>query len=424
MLPLELIRADPERIKRSAALKGETAPVDELVAVDAEWRRAQTDAERSRAEQNRISREFGRSKDQSLLPEMRSLATQVKEQMARADELQADVQRLQLEIPNLFHESVPIGEDENENVLVRWWGEKPSFAFTPHTHYDLGERLGILDFERAGRVAGSRFAYLKGPGARLERALTLWMLDLHTGEHGYTEVAPPVLVNSAAMTGTANLPKFAEDLFHVEGRDLWLIPTAEVPVTNLHLGEILEAGTLPRRYVAATPCFRSEAGSAGKDTRGYIRLHQFQKVEMVKFVEPARSLDELELLVQDAERVLQRLGLHYQVLSMCTGDMGFAQYKKYDINVWAPGLGRYLEVSSCSTFNDFQARRMNTRYRPQPGAAPQFVHTLNGSGLALPRLWDAVIETFQQPDGSVLVPEVLWPYMGGWKRIPGPRADS
>jgi seryl-tRNA synthetase len=424
MLPLELIRADPERIKRSAALKGETAPVDELVAVDAEWRRAQTDAERSRAEQNRISREFGRSKDQSLLPEMRSLATQVKEQMARADELQADVQRLLLEIPNLFHESVPIGEDENENVLVRWWGEKPSFAFTPLTHYDLGERLGILDFERAGRVAGSRFAYLKGPGARLERALTLWMLDLHTGEHEYTEVAPPVLVNSAAMTGTANLPKFAEDLFHVEGRDLWLIPTAEVPVTNLHLGEILEAGTLPRRYVAATPCFRSEAGSAGKDTRGYIRLHQFQKVEMVKFVEPARSLDELELLVQDAERVLQRLGLHYQVLSMCTGDMGFAQYKKYDINVWAPGLGRYLEVSSCSTFNDFQARRMNTRYRPQPGAAPQFVHTLNGSGLALPRVWDAVIETFQQPDGSVLVPEVLWPYMGGWKRIPGPRADS
>jgi seryl-tRNA synthetase len=420
MLPLELIRADPERVKRSAALKGETAPVDELVAVDAEWRRAQAGAERSRAEQNRLSREFGRTKDQALLPEMRSLATQVKEQMAQADELQADVQRLLLEIPNLFHESVPIGEDESENVRVRAWGEKPSFAFTPQTHYDLGERLGILDFERAGRVVGSRFAYLKGPGARLERALTLWMLDLHTGEHGYTEVAPPVLVNSAAMTGTANLPKFAEDLFQIDGRDLWLIPTAEVPVTNLHLGEILEAGTLPLRYVAATPCFRSEAGSAGKDTRGYIRLHQFQKVEMVKFVEPARSLDELESLVQDAERVLQRLGLHYEVLSMCTGDMGFAQYKKYDINVWAPGLGRYLEVSSCSTFNDFQARRMNTRYRPQPGAAPQFVHTLNGSGLALPRLWDAVIETFQQPDGSILVPEVLWPYMGGWKRIPGP----
>jgi seryl-tRNA synthetase len=417
MLPLELIRADPERVKQSAALKGETAPVDKLVAVDAEWRQAQTEAEQSRAEQNRISREFGRTKDQALLPQMRTLATRVKEQMARADELQADLQRLLLEIPNLFHESVPIGEDENDNVPVRTWGEKPSFSFTPQPHYDLGERLGILDFERAGRVSGSRFAYLKGAGARLERALTLWMLDLHTGEHGYVEIAPPVLVNSAAMTGTANLPKFAEDLFHVEGRDLWLIPTAEVPVTNLHLGEILEPGTLPLRYVAATPCFRSEAGSAGKDTRGYIRLHQFQKVEMVKFVEPERSLEELELLVQDAEDVLQRLGLHYEVLSMCTGDMGFAQFKKYDINVWAPGLGRYLEVSSCSTFNDFQARRMNTRYRPQPGAPPRFVHTLNGSGLALPRLWDAVLETFQQEDGSILVPEVLRPYMSGRERI-------
>ncbi len=417
MLPLELIRADPERVKQSAALKGEAAPVDKLVTVDAEWRRAQTEAEQSRAEQNQVSREFGRSKDQALLPQMRTLAARVKEQMARADELQADVQRLLLEIPNLFHESVPIGENEDDNVPVRSWGEKPSLPFPAQTHYDLGERLGILDFERAGRVAGSRFAYLKGAGARLERALTLWMLDLHTGEHNYTEIAPPILVNSAAMTGTANLPKFAEDLFGVEGRDLWLIPTAEVPVTNLHLGEILEPGTLPLRYVAATPCFRSEAGSAGKDTRGYIRLHQFHKVEMVKFVEPERSLEELELLVQDAEHVLQRLGLHYQVLSMCTGDMGFAQFKKYDINVWSPGLQRYLEVSSCSTFNDFQARRMNTRYRPQPGAAPRFVHTLNGSGLALPRVWDAVVETYQQEDGSIVVPELLRPYMGGTECI-------
>ncbi|MBO0703007.1 MAG: serine--tRNA ligase, partial [Candidatus Dormibacteraeota bacterium] len=267
-----------------------------------------------------------------------ALATQVKEQMARADELQAHVQQLLLEIPNLFHESVPVGEDEDDNVTIRTWGEKPSFAFAPQPHYELGERLGILDLERAGRVAGARFAYLKGAGARLERALTLWMLDLHTSEHGYLEIAPPVLVNSAAMTGTANLPKFAEDLFRVEGRDLWLIPTAEVPVTNLHLGEILEPGRLPLRYVAATPCFRSEAGSAGKDTRGYIRLHQFQKVELVKLVEPERSLEELELLVQDAEEVLQRLGLHYRVLSMCTGDMGFAQFKKYDIEAWAPGL--------------------------------------------------------------------------------------
>ncbi|MGH7911004.1 MAG: serine--tRNA ligase, partial [Candidatus Dormibacteraceae bacterium] len=399
MLPLELVRADPERVKQSAALKGEAAPVDELVERDRVWREAQTRAERLRAEQNRLSKEFGRTKDVTLTPRMRELAAQVKERMAEAEGLQAEVQRLLLEIPNLFHESVPIGEDETDNVRVRTWGEEPVFAFPPRPHYDLGERLGILDAERAARVAGSRFWYLKGAGARLERALTLWMLDLHTGRHGHTEIAPPVLANSAAMTGTANLPKFAEDLFRIEGRDLWLIPTAEVPVTNLHRGEILEPGTLPLRYVAATPCFRSEAGSAGKDTRGYIRLHQFQKVEMVRFVEPERSLEELEALVHDAEEVLQALGLHYEVLSMCTGDMGFAQFKKYDINVWAPGLGRFLEVSSCSTFNDYQARRMNTRYRPEAGAAPRFVHTLNGSGLALPRTWDAVVETYQQEDG-------------------------
>jgi seryl-tRNA synthetase len=243
------------------------------------------------------------------------------------------------------------------------------------------------------------------------------MLDLHTNEHGYTEIAPPVLVNSAAMTGTANLPKFAEDAFRLEGRDLWLIPTSEVPLTNLHREEILEPGSLPRRYVAATPCFRSEAGSAGRDTRGYLRMHQFQKVEMVKLVEPEGSLEELEALTRDAEEVLQRLGLHYRVRSMCSGDMGFAQYKKYDIDAWAPGLGRFLEVSSCSLFNDFQARRANLRYRPAAGEAPRFVHTMNGSGLALVRTWDAVLETYQQADGSIRVPDVLRPYLCGVDRI-------
>lgn len=417
MLPLELIRQHPDLVRSRANLKGEAAPVDELLRADTEWRAAQTAAETARAEQNRLSREFGQTKDDTLLPRMRSLAQRVKEAGARADELQEDVRRLLLEIPNLFHDSVPIGEDDDDNVTIRTWGERPAFAFEPRPHYELGEALGILDLERAARVSGARFAFLKGAGARLERALTQWMLDLHTNEHGYTEIAPPVLVNSAAMTGTANLPKFAEDAFRLEGRDLWLIPTSEVPLTNLHREEILEPGSLPRRYVAATPCFRSEAGSAGRDTRGYLRMHQFQKVEMVKLVEPEGSLEELEALTRDAEEVLQRLGLHYRVRSMCSGDMGFAQYKKYDIDAWAPGLGRFLEVSSCSLFNDFQARRANLRYRPAAGEAPRFVHTMNGSGLALVRTWDAVLETYQQADGSIRVPDVLRPYLGGVDRI-------
>ena len=419
MLPLELIRKEPDLVRTRAALKGEAAPVDELLAVDRSWRVAQTAAETARAEQNRLSREFGRSKDEALLPRMRELAQQVKEQAARAEELQHDVRRLLLEIPNVFHESVPVGESDDDNVVIRTWGERPAYPFAPKPHYELGERLGILDFERAARVAGSRFVFLTGGGARLERALGQWMLDLHTQEHGYTEVAPPLLVNSAAMLGTAQLPKFAEDAFRLAERDLWLIPTSEVSVTNLHREEILEAGTLPRRYVALTPCFRSEAGSAGRDTRGYIRLHQFQKVEMVRLVEPERSLEELESLTRDAEDVLQRLGLHYRVRSMCSGDMGFAQYKKYDVDAWAPGLGSYHEVSSCSLFSDFQARRMELRYRPAPGEGPRFPHTLNGSGLALPRTWDALVETYQEEDGSIRVPEVLRPYLGGLDRIGG-----
>ncbi|MBO0685550.1 MAG: serine--tRNA ligase, partial [Candidatus Dormibacteraeota bacterium] len=280
-----------------------------------------------------------------------------------------------------------------------------------------GESLGIMDFERAARVSGSRFAFLKGAGARLERALVQFMLDLHTTEHGYTEVYTPFLVNSGSMVGTAQLPKFGDDAFRLEGRDLWLIPTAEVPLTNLHREELLDGGDLPRSYVAYSPCFRAEAGAAGKDTRGYIRMHQFSKVELVKVVEPDRSLDALEELTGHAEEVLRRLGLHYQVLAMCTGDMGFAQYKKYDLNAWCPGLGRYLEVSSCSLFNDFQARRANIRYRPAPGQSPRFVHTLNGSALALTRTIDAVIETYQRADGTIAVPEPVRPYMGGLELI-------
>jgi seryl-tRNA synthetase len=322
-----------------------------------------------------------------------------------------------LRVPNVFHESVPIGVTEADNVVAREWGNKPELGFPARTHFDLGEALGIMDFEHAARVSGSRFAFLLGHGARLERALVQFMLDVHTREHGYTEVWAPMVVNSASMVGTANLPKFADQAFKVEDADLWMIPTAEVPVTNFHREEILDADRLPLKYVAYAPSWRTEAGAAGKDTRGFIRMHQFSKVELVKITTAETSLDEFEQLTADAEDILQRLGLHYRVLLMCTGDMGFAQYKKYDLEAWSPGLGRYLEVSSCSTFNDFQAMRANIRYRPARGAPPKFAHTINGSGLALPRTIDAIIETNQRSDGMITVPEVLKPYMGGVELI-------
>ncbi len=314
------------------------------------------------------------------------------------------------------HESVPLGRDESDNVVVRTWGEPPKFGFTPLPHYELGERLGIFDFERAAKLSGSRFVILRGDGARLQRALTAYMLELATTEHGYTEIAPPYLVRREAMVGTAQLPKFEDDAYHTED-DLFLIPTAEVPITNLHSGEILDGADLPLRYVGFTPCWRREAGAAGKDTRGYVRLHQFEKVEMVRFTTPEASLDELELLTHHAETVLQTLGIHHRVMLMCTGDMGFAQWKKYDVEAWAPGLGRWLEVSSCSVFADFQARRANIRFRRTPGDKPEFVHTLNGSGLGVPRTFDAIIEAYQEADGGVRVPEVLRPFMRGQQRL-------
>jgi seryl-tRNA synthetase len=417
VLALDFIRKHPDEVRRAGELKGEPGPVDEILELDRRWREVNTRAEGARAEQNELSRRYGRTKDASLLPRMRDLAQTVRALGAEVDKLRRQLDDLLLLVPNVFHESVPVGETSDDNQVVRTWGEKPSFDFEPRAHYELGERLGIMDFERAARVAGSRFAFLIGAGARLERALAQYMLDLHTREHGYTEVLAPFLVNSASMTGTAQLPKFAEDAFRVEGRDLWLIPTAEVPVTNLHREELLDAEQLPLDYVAYSPCFRSEAGAAGKDTRGYVRLHQFSKVELVRLVRPEQSLEALEELTRHAEEVLRRLGLHYRVLLMCTGDMGFAQYKKYDIEAWAPGLGRYLEVSSCSVFNDFQARRANLRYRPGPGLPPRYVHTLNGSGLALARTIDAMLETYQRADCSVAVPEVLRPYMGGLETI-------
>jgi len=416
VLPLELIRRDPERVKRAAQLKGEPAPVDEILELDRLWREHLFAAETARAQQNDLSKRFAQTRDPDDLKNAKQLGEESKRDMAEADRIKRELDDLLLRVPNLFDQSVPIGESEAENVVVRDWGSKPELGFAPRTHYDLGETLGIMDFERAARVSGSRFAFLVGDGARLERALAQFMLDIHTREHGYKEVMPPALVNSSSLVGTANLPKFGGDLYKVEGQDLWLIPTAEVPLTNFHREEILDVEALPLKYVAYSHCFRSEAGAAGKDTRGFIRLHHFSKVELVKITTAEQSMEEFDKLLADAETILQRLGLHYQVMLMCTGDMGFAQYKKFDLNVWCPGLDRYLEISSCSVFNDFQAMRANIRYRPSRGAPPRFAHTINGSGVAM-RVIDPLLETYQRADGLISVPEALKPYMGGIELI-------
>ena len=412
MLSLNFIREHPDLVRQGAYLKGEPAPVDEILRLDAERRQTLTELEGLKAEQNRRSAAMAKQRDEAAIEELRRIREQVKGLHERLAPLEARLNMLLLEVPNPPHESVPQGRDSSENVTVRVWGERRRFGFRPRPHYELGERLQMLDFERGVKVATSRFLFLKGAGARLERALLNFMLDLHTREHGYSEVLPPQLVNRASMTGTGQLPKFEDDAFRVEKKDLFLIPTAEVPVTNLYRDEVLEQEDLPRKHVAWSTNFRSEAGAAGKDTRGYVRLHQFNKVELVKFVEPESSMDELESLVKDAESVLQLLEIPYRVLLMCTGDMGFSQWKKYDLEAYCPGEDRYLEVSSCSNFADFQARRANIRYRPK-GGKPQFVHTLNGSGLALPRTFAALLENYQQEDGSVAVPSALRLYMGG-----------
>jgi seryl-tRNA synthetase len=348
-----------------------------------------------------------------------ALKRQIQEQEARLSELDAEIAKLLLEIPNPPHESVPVGDGPDANVVVRTWGAPPKFDFEPQPHYELGDRLGIFDFERAAKVSGARFAVLRGDGAKLQRALTTFMIELATGENGYTEVAPPYLVRREAMVGTGQLPKFEEEAYRTDD-DLFLIPTSEVPLTNLHRDEILESAQLPVALAALTPCWRREAGAAGKETRGYLRLHQFEKVEMVRYTVPDASLDELELLTSHAELVLQRLGMHHRVVLLCTGEMGFTQWKTYDVEAWAPGLGRWLEVSSCSVCADFQSRRANIRYRPAAGERLQYVHTLNGSGLGVPRTLDALLETFQEAGGSVAVPDVLRPYMRGQERLSPP----
>ena len=416
MLSLQRIRDDPESVREGARRKGERAPVDEILALDERARALRASVESSRAEQKRASRELRGAPTDEQRAQLDALKQRTQAEEADLAELETRVATLLLEVPNVPHESVPVGRDESGNVVARTWGEPPAFDFTPLPHYELGERLGIFDFERAAKVSGSRFVILRGDGARLQRALTAFMLDIATGEHGYVEIAPPYLVRRDAMVGTAQLPKFEDDAYHTED-DLFLIPTAEVPITNLHSGEILDGADLPLRYVGFTPCWRREAGAAGKDTRGYVRLHQFEKVEMVRFTTPEASLDELELLTHHAETVLQRLGIHHRVMLMCTGDMGFAQWKKYDVEAWAPGLGRWLEVSSCSVFADFQARRANIRFRRAPGDKPEFVHTLNGSGLGVPRTFDAILEAYQEADGGVRVPDVLQPFMRGVERL-------
>ena len=387
--------------------------------IDAQRRKAITEAETTKARRNRASEEIAKLKKSgqdatALISETKELREQIQEREKAAAELESRLQQILAGIPNLQNDSVPVGKSAEDNVEVRRWGTPPKFDFSPKPHWELGEQLGVLDLERAAKISGARFAVYWDLGARMERALANFMLDLHTREHGYIEVLPPYLVNSDSMYGTGQLPKFASDLFRVPhgDKDLWLIPTAEVPVTNLYRDEVLDASRLPVSLTAYTPCFRSEAGSYGKDVRGIIRQHQFQKVELVKFSRPENSYDQLENLTHDAEEVLEKLGLHYRVVSLCTADLSFSSAKTYDIEVWLPGQQLFREISSCSNFESFQARRANIRYRAEGKNKTEFVHTLNGSGLAVGRTWVAIVENYQQADGSVLIPEPLRRYMG------------
>jgi len=414
MLSLQFIRQNPDLVRESLAKRGEVSGLDAVLRLDEERRRLIQEAESLRARKKQVSKEIGKMKEKppELLSEMRGVGEKISSLEAEVERIEGELNELLLRIPNLVHPSVPVGKDSSDNVVVREWGKPRKFDFTPLPHWDLGPKLGIIDFERGVKISGTRFYVLRGLGARLQRALIAFFLDLHTKEHGYKEIYPPYMVKRECMIGSGNLPKFADNLYHDEEDDLWFVPTAEVPLTNLHRDEILEAGVLPFYYVAYTACFRREKMSAGKDTRGIKRGHQFDKVEMYKFVEAEQSNEELERMVRDASEVCEKLGLTYRIIQLCSGDLGFAATKSYDIEMWAPGCAEWLEVSSCSNCGDFQGRRANIRYRPQPGAKPEFVHTLNGSGLALPRVLISVLENYQQADGSVVVPEVLRPYVG------------
>lgn len=428
MLDLNYVRENLEDVRAALDKRGmPSAALDDFAQADAERRRVIAESDQLNAERNTASREIGAlMKDgrREAADARRKAVNELKDRIAeldqRREQAEARMHELLSTLPNIPHESVPVGLDESANVEVRRWGAQPEFSFEPKDHVDLGTALGILDLERATKITGARFAILNGAGARLERALIDFMLDLHTREHGYLETLPPFIVNRDSLFGTGQLPKFEEDLFKLDDeRGLYLIPTAEVPVTNYYREEILDASQLPMKWAAYTPCFRSEAGSYGKDTRGVIRQHQFEKVELVKYALPENSYAELEALTLNAETVLQRLGIHYRVVALSTGDLGFSNAKTYDIEVWLPSQNTFREISSCSNYEAFQARRANIRFRRAGGSKPEFVHTLNGSGLAVGRTWIAVLENFQQADGSVLVPEVLRPFMGGLVRIAG-----
>jgi seryl-tRNA synthetase len=421
MLDLNFVRDNLPLVEEKLRQRGmdPAAVLQDFSKVDARRREAITAAETMKAERNRKSEEIARLKKskqdaEALVVETKQLRELIQEREKNAEHFEVRLRDILAGLPNLPHQSVPIGESAEQNVEVRRWGTLPSFDFTPKPHWEIGEQLGVLDLARAAKLSGARFAVYWDLGARLERALANFMLDLHTREHGYTEVLPPYMVNSESMYGTGQLPKFASDSFRVPhgDKELWLVPTAEVPVTNLYRDEVLEASRLPISLTAYTACFRSEAGSYGKDVRGIIRQHQFQKVELVKFSRPQDSYDQLERLTHDAEEVLQQLGLHYRVVALCTGDMGFSSAKTYDIEVWLPGQQLFREISSCSNFEAFQARRANIRYRPEGKSKTEFLHTLNGSGLAIGRTWVAIMESNQRYDGSVVIPEVLRPYMG------------
>lgn len=422
MLDRELIRNEPDTVRKGIVRKGlDPSGVDTFLKVDAEWRSLRAELETKQAERNRVSKSIGQLMGQKKLDEANEAKAAAKaltdaipalEQQAR--ELEEQLAAIELDFPNLPHESVPDGKDETENPEIRTWGTKPEFSEAPKAHWEIGDTLGLIDLPRGAKITGSGFVVYTGWGARLQRALFSFMIDHQTMKNGYREIYPPFLVNRASLIGTGNLPKFEEDLYKTSD-DLYLIPTAEVPVTNMYRDEILDGQDLTIKLAATSACFRREAGAAGKDTRGVLRIHQFDKVEMVKFCKPEDSYNELELLTADAESVLQTLGLHYRVIELCTGDIGAKGAKAYDVEVWSPGVGRYLEISSCTNFEAYQARRANIRFRREQGAKTEYVHILNGSGLATPRLFSAILESFQQPDGTVLIPEALRPYVGAEK---------
>ena len=417
MLDIKILRQEPEKIKAALKARCNDLDIEPAIELDKERRSLLLDAEQKKAKQNEITKKIpamkkaGENTD-AIFAEMRELSDEIKEDDAKISEIDEKLRDFMLKIPNIPNESVPIGADDSENVELRRFSTPREFDFEPKAHWDIGTNLDILDFDRGAKIAGSRFTVYKGLGARLERAVIQFFLNTHTEESGYTEIFPPYMVNRASMTGTGQLPKFEEDAFKVVNNGYFLIPTAEVPVTNLHRDEILEGDLLPIKYCAYSACFRAEAGSAGRDTRGLIRQHQFNKVELVKFADPEKSYEELESLTQDAEKLLQKLGIPYRVVCLSSGDLGFSSAKTYDIEVWMPSYGRYVEISSCSNFEDYQARRANIKFKRNPKDKAQFVHTLNGSGLAVGRTVAAILENFQNEDGTVTIPEVLVPYMG------------